>query len=79
VRELDRVFRENVEAGHERVALRNSEGMLITYERNRAVDRRLNEVYRNADLPLPTGGDNLRSSSDITRTPPPKTPPPLGF
>jgi hypothetical protein len=79
VRELDRVFMENVEAGHERVALRNSEGMLVTYDRNRALDRRLNEVYRNASLPLPTGGDNLTSSSDITRTPPPKTPRPLGF
>jgi hypothetical protein len=79
VRELDRVFKKNVAAGHERVALRNSEGMLVTYDRNRGLDRRLNEVYRNADLPLPTGDDNLTSSSDITRTPPPKTPPPIGF
>ncbi len=59
VRELDRIFREKVEAGHGRVTLRNSEGMLVTYERNRALDRRLNEVYRNADLPLPMGSDNL--------------------
>jgi hypothetical protein len=70
---------ENVEAGRERVALQNSEGMLVTYDRNRALDRRLNEVYRNADLPLPTGGDSLTSSSDVTRTPSPKTAPPLGF
>jgi hypothetical protein len=52
---------------------------LVTYERSRALDRRLDEVYQNADLPLPTGSDNLTSSSDITRTPAPKTPPPLGF
>jgi hypothetical protein len=79
VRELDRIFRENVEAGHERVALRNSEGMLVTYERNRALDRRLDEVYRNAGLLLPVGGDNPTSPSDITRTAPPETPRPLGF
>ena len=79
VRELDRVFRENVEAGHERVTLQNSEGMLVTYDRNRSVDRRLNEVYRSAGRPLPIGSDNLASSSDGTPAPPPKTPRPLGF
>jgi hypothetical protein len=79
VRELDRIFRENVEIGHERVALRNSEGMLLTYERNRTLDRRLDEVYRNAGLVLPTGGDNPASPSDITRTTPPETSRPLGF
>ncbi len=79
VRELDRIFRENVKAGHERVALRNSEGMLVTYERNRALDQRLNEVYRNAGLLLPTGGGNLASRSDITRTTLSGTPHPLGF
>lgn len=79
VRELDRVFRENVEAGHERVTLRNSEGMLVTYDRNRALGRRLNEVYWNADLPLPTGGEDFTASSDVTRTPPSKVSPPLGL
>jgi len=50
MRELDRIFRENVETSFERVALQNSEGMLVTYERNRVLDRRLDEVYRNANL-----------------------------
>ncbi len=79
VQELDRIFRENVTAGHERVTLRNSEGMLVTYERNRALDRRLNEVYRNAGLLVPMGGGNPASRSDITRTTPSDTPHPLGF
>jgi len=79
VRELDRIFRENVKAGHERVALRNSEGMLVTYERNRALDRRLNEVYRNAGLLLPMAGGNRASQSDLTRTTSSDTAHPLGF
>jgi hypothetical protein len=79
VRELDRIFRENVETGHERVALQNSEGMLVTYERNRALGRRLDEVYRNAGLRLPMGGDNFASPSDITPTMQPETASPLGF
>jgi hypothetical protein len=79
VRELDRIFRENVETGHERVALQNSEGMLVTYERNRGLDRRLDEVYRNAGLLLPMRGDNPTSPSDITRTIHPETTHPLGF
>jgi hypothetical protein len=79
VRELDRIFRENVESGHERVALQNSEGMLVTYERNRALERRLDEVYRNADLLLPMGNHDLASRSDITRTIYPETAHPLGF
>jgi hypothetical protein len=79
VRELDRIFRENVETGHERVALQNSEGMLVTYERNRALGRRLDEVYRNAGLRLPMGGDNFASPSDITPTIQPETARPLGF
>jgi hypothetical protein len=41
---------ENVENGHERIVLQNSEGILVTYERNRALGRRLDEVYRNAGL-----------------------------
>jgi hypothetical protein len=69
-RELDRIFRENVELGHERVVLQNSEGMLITYERNRTLGRRLDEVYRDAGLLLPMGSDNPAS---------PETPPPPGF
>ncbi len=79
VRELDRIFRENVASGHERVVLRNSEGMLITYERNRALSRRLDEVYRHAGLLLPTGADNPASPSDTPRTAPPQTPRPLDF
>jgi hypothetical protein len=79
VRELDRIFRENVETSFERVALQNSEGMLVTYERNRVLDRRLDEVYRNAGLLLPTGGDNLASPSDITPTLHPQTARPLDF
>ena len=79
VRELDRIFRENVKAGHERVTLRNSEGMLITYERNRTLGRRLSEVYRNAGLLLPMEGSNSEFPSDITHTIPSDTPHPLGF
>jgi hypothetical protein len=79
VRELDHIFRENVEAGHERVALRNSEGMLITYERNRVLGRRLDEVYWNAGLLLPMGGDNFASPSDITPTIHQEATHPLGF
>ena len=79
MRELDRIFRENVEASFERVALKNSEGMLVTYERNRLLDRRLDEVYRNAGLLLPTGGDSIASPSDITPTIHPETAHPLGF
>ena len=79
VRELDRIFRENVETSYERVTLQNSEGMLVTYERNRGLDRRLDEVYRNAGLLLPTGGDNLASPSDIAPMIHPETAHPLGF
>jgi len=79
VRELDRIFRKYVETGHERIALQNSEGMLVTYERNRALGRRLDEVYRNAGLVLPAGGDDPASPSDITRTTPPEKPCPLDF
>ena len=79
VRELDRIFREHVASGHERVVLRNSEGMLITYERNRALSRRLDEVYRHAGLLLPTGADNPASPSDAPPTTPPQTPRPLDF
>jgi hypothetical protein len=79
VRELNRIFRENVETGHERVTLQNSDGMLVTYEQNRALSRRLDEVYQNADLLLPMGGDNLASPSDITPAMHPETTRPLGF
>jgi len=79
VRELDRIFRENVETSYERVALQNSDGMLVTYERNRALDRRLDEVYRDAGLLLPMGGDTLASPNDITPMIHPITARPLGF
>jgi len=79
IRELDRIFTENVETGHEHVALRNSEGMLVTYERNRDLNERLSEVYRNAGLLLPTGAEDLASPSDITRTPVSDVSHPLGF
>jgi hypothetical protein len=78
-RELDRIFTENVKAGHERVALRNSDGMLVTYERNRALSRRLNEVYRNAGLLLPMGGDSFASQSGINDARASDTSRPLGF
>jgi hypothetical protein len=79
VRELDHIFRKNVETGHERVALRNSEGMLVTYERNRVLDHRLDEVYRNAGLLLPMQGDNLASQHDISPATDPERTYPLGF
>jgi hypothetical protein len=79
VQELNRIFTENVKNGHERVALRNSDGMLVTYERNRALNQRLNKVYRDAGLLLPTEGDGIGSSSDISHTSPLGTPRPLGY
>jgi hypothetical protein len=79
VRELNRIFMENVKNGHERVVLQNSEGMLVTYERNRGLNQRLNEVYREAGLILPMGGDDFRSSSDISHTSPSDTARPLGY
>jgi hypothetical protein len=79
VRELDRVFRRHVESGHERVALRNSEGMLVTYERNRALGERLDEVYRDAGLHLPRGGEKFAAPSGIPRPTPLEPPHPLGY
>jgi len=79
VRELDRVFRRHVESGHERVALRNSEGMLVTYERNRALGERLDEVYRDAGLHLPMGGEKFAAPSGIPRQTPLEPPHPLGY
>ncbi len=76
---LNRIFVENVKNGHERVALRISDGMLITYERNRPLNQRLNEVYRDASLHLPTGGGGFESSSDISHKSPSYTPRPLGY
>jgi len=78
-RALDRIFTENVEAGHERVVLQNSEGMRVVYERSRPVDQRLNEVYRNAGLDLPSGTDGAASRGEITQAPPSESPRPLGF
>ena len=79
VQQLNRIFTENVKNGHERVVLRNSEGMLITYERNRALNHRLNEVYRDAGLLLPMGGDGIAASSDLPHTAPLDSPRPLGY
>jgi hypothetical protein len=79
VRELDRVFRESVETGHERVVLRNSGGMLVTFERNRALDQRLDEVYRNAGLLSPMGGEKVAAPSGISRQTPLEPPHPLGY
>lgn len=78
-RALDRIFTENVEAGHERVVLQNSEGMRVSYERNRNLGRRLNEVYQRAGLRLPTGGEGFAAQSDITDQPASDIPRPLGF
>ena len=78
-RALNRIFVENVKNGHERVALRISDGMLITYERNRPLNQRLNEVYRDAGLHLPMGGGGFESSGDISYKSPSYTPRPLGY
>jgi len=78
-RELDRIFTENVEAGHDRVVLQNSEGMRIIYERSRPVDQRLNEVYRSAGLDLPSRADGAASRGEITQAPPSESSRPLGF
>ncbi len=78
-RALNRIFVEHVKNGHERVTLRNSEGMLITYERNRTLNQRLNEVYRDAGLQLPMEGDGHASSSEISNTSASNTARPLGF
>lgn len=79
VRELDRIFRENVEAGCERIALRNSEGMLVTYERSRALSQRLDEVYRAAGIGLPEGAGGVAVQSDIPPAVDPKKTRPLGL
>jgi hypothetical protein len=78
-RELDRIFTENVAAGHERIVLQNSEGMRVIYERSRPLNQRLNEVYQDAGLHLPTGGEGFASQSDIKQTPASDIPRPLGF
>jgi len=78
-RELDRIFTQNVEAGHDRVVLQNSEGMRIIYERSRPVDQRLNEVYRSAGLDLPSRADGAASRGEITQAPPSESSRPLGF
>jgi len=79
VRELDRIFTEKVKTGHERVRLLNSDGMLITYERNRALGGRLNEVYRSAGLLPPMGGAGFAASSEIPQAPPANPPHSVGF
>ena len=79
VLELNRIFTENVKSGHDRVALRNSDGMLVTYERNRSLNQRLNEIYRGAGLLPPMGSDGFASSSDISNTSPSDAPRPLGY
>jgi hypothetical protein len=79
VRELDRIFTEQVRDGHEHVALRNSEGMLVTYDRSREVSHRLDEVYADASLLVPNGGDDFAPPTGIAQTTPSKIPRPLGF
>ncbi len=79
LRRLDRIFREKVESGHERVVLRNSEGMLITYDRNRALTQRLDEVYTSAGIIVPTGSDELSAPTQIGHTPTSNTSLQLGF
>jgi hypothetical protein len=78
-RALNRTFVKNLKNGHERVALRISDGMLISYERNRPLNQRLNEAYRDASLHLPTGGGGFESSSDISHKSPSDTLRPLGY
>ncbi len=79
VRELDRILRENVAAGCERIALRNSEGMLITYERGKALSDRLDEVYLAAGIHLPAGGEGLAGQRDAPSSVDPKPTRPFGF
>ncbi len=79
IRELDRIFKQNVKSGHERIALRNSEGMRVVYERDRTLAGRLNEVYLAVELPLPAGSDDAAANSEITHTPASDAPVPLGF
>jgi len=79
VLELDRIFTENVKRGHERVALRNSDGMLVTYERDRDLNQRLNEVYRDAGLLPPMEREGLASSDGISDATPSNTPRQLGY
>jgi len=79
LRRLDRIFREEIETGHERVVLRNSEGMLVTYDRNRALTERLDEVYANAGITVPTSDDDFSAPTQIGSTPASKTSLQLGF
>jgi len=79
VEELDRIFTENVKSGHERVSLRNSDGMLVTYDRERDLTRRLDEVYREAGLPAPVGRGDVAASSDIPDATPSETSHPVGY
>jgi hypothetical protein len=53
--------------------------MLVTYERNRGLGQRLDEVYREAGLLSPTGGVNLAAPSDIPGKIPQEPSHPLGF
>ncbi len=79
VRRLDRIFREKVATGHERVVLRNSEGMLVSYDRNRPLAERLDEVYASAGIVVPTGVDDFSTPTQIGGTPAANTSLPLGF
>ncbi|HXV36165.1 MAG TPA: hypothetical protein VEC18_03395 [Myxococcota bacterium] len=78
-RELDRIFRESVERGSQRVELRNADGMRVVYDRRRPLAARLDDVYRLAELALPeerAGSAPARASS---RTPESGASPALGY
>ncbi|MFP8882047.1 MAG: hypothetical protein VCE43_22510, partial [Myxococcota bacterium] len=62
--ELDRIFREKVRSGHQRVTLHDPEGMLVTFDRDMTLARRLDEVYRKAGIPLPGVGSELTRAGD---------------
>jgi len=79
VRRLDRIFREKVATGHERVVLRNSEGMLVSYDRSRPLAERLDEVYASAGIVVPTGVDDFSTPTQIGGTPAANTSLQLGF
>jgi hypothetical protein len=50
---LDHAFREKVGAGHKLITVKSADGMLVLYDRDRTLSSRLNEVYVEAQLPLP--------------------------
>jgi hypothetical protein len=61
--QLDHAFREKVQAGHKKITIKSADGMLITYDRDKPLFSRLNQVYKDAKLPLPTGNGDVGERS----------------